>query len=157
MLVRWKLADHVKVLGTAEEIAEAQAELAQLNEEAERLIAMELRARRSIRNALIASGLPDPQTCLSTVPEPFDLVPSLDQAWQQSQRDLKLCEQILADQPKFLDMMMAHLNTVRWARFWSNKHPSREWRERFAQAAREGEMQQGYIVEQFKQWEARQC
>src|SRR5262249_50904108 len=117
---------------------------------------MELRARREIRNRLIASGLPDPQTGLSQVPEAIDLVP-LDAAWEQSQNDLKVCEAILANRSSLLSLLAAHLNTVRWSRFWANQHPDRDWRQRFKQAAMEGEVQQDYILARFRDWEARQA
>src|SRR5262245_8287071 len=148
-LQRWKLAEDVKVIGTEEEIKEAQ----ELAEGSERLIAMELRARREIRNRLIASGLPDAKTGLSTVPWPTDLV-DLDEAWTQSQVDLKQCEWQIDNQPSFLNLCAAHLNTVQWAKFWANQHPNREWRKRFERAAIEGTMQQDYVLARFKEWEA---
>jgi hypothetical protein len=72
------------------------------------------------------------------VPEPWAQV-DLARAWEVARLDAEACRLVLEHDHSLEATLRVYRNTIGWLRFWSNRWPNLEWRERFGRELRERE------------------
>ena len=69
------------------------------------------------------------------VPLPWAQV-DLGKAWQVARSDAEACRLTLEEDHSIEATLRVYRNTIGWLRFWSNRWPNREWRQRFERELR---------------------
>jgi hypothetical protein len=60
----------------------------------------------------------------------------LARAWEVARADAEACRVTLEEDHSIEATLRVYRNTIGWLRFWSNRWPNREWRERFGRELR---------------------